>query len=458
MEGDDNEDDREDENEPNLIDRKVCYGLGASQIVHFSVALAGFAKSQVLHFHPPLSEGGFSPAAPQLNPPVPPPVVVVVEGAGPNPVKLGLNAEPVDLGAPNGDPDVDVVTVELDAPNRSGPEGGVGIEKTFPEPKPEEGTPGLGVSQMVHFSLADAGFIKSQVPHFHPSACLSGGLIPAAPQLNPPEVVSEAPPEPKARGMVGGFGMENDGAADHPSAPGFGASHTVHFFVADPGFIRSQVPHFQSPAGLGASHTVHFSVAVAGFIKSQVPHFHPLPCFGGELKPAAPQSNPPFVVGAEEMGMEVNVGAEVEGVVILVLGPASLELDGPAQVEERLQTSSVGISSAANPLTSFSALNSPELLPSLIVLLGSEKVSVGSSGMVIERTMAFASLGEVTAVGDTEDAEDAVSSLSALILNRNFDGSLGAEDLRPKKDLPPVVGEITGVDGDEVPLRPEVCN
>lgn len=77
--------------------------------------------------------------------------------------------------------------------------------------------------------------------------------------------------------------------------------------------------------------------------------------------------------------------------------------------------------------------------------------------MAIERTSALASLGEVAAVGETEDAEEAVSSLSALMLNRNLDGSLGADDLRLKKDLPVAVGEIVGVD-EEVPLRPAVCS
>ena len=102
--------------------------------------------------------------------------------------------------------------------------------------------------------------------------------------------------------------------------------------------------------------------------------------------------------------------------------------------------------------------NSPGFLPSLIALLGSAKVSVGSSGTAIERTIALASLGEVTAVGDTEDAEEAVSSLSALMLNRNFEGSLGADDLRLKKALPVAVGEIVGADDEEVPFRPAVCN
>jgi hypothetical protein len=140
-----------------------------------------------------------------------------------------------------------------------------------------------------------------------------------------------------------------------------------------------------------------------------------------------------------------------------VLGPALLRLNGPAEVEESLHTSSMGISLSANPLASFSALSSPELFPSLIILFGRVNVSSGRSEVEIERTSALASLGEAAAVGDTEDADEFVSSLSALILNRNFEGSLGADDLRPKKDLPAVVGEI--VDGDEVPqLRPAVCN
>ena len=501
---------------PNLITRKLRYGLGASQTVHFSAALPEFIKSQVLHFHPSLSEGGLSPAAPQLNPPDPFPVVVVVvvvEGTGPNPVKAGLDVDPTGLGAANKNPDaVDVGGVELDAPNWSGPEGGVGMEKAFPEPEPEEDTPGLGTSQTVQFSLADAGFVKPRVSHFHPSVFVVGGFNPAAPQLNLPEpefvdVVAEVPPGPKTRGVEGGFGMDNDGVVDGFSAPGFGVSHTVHFSVADAGFIKSQAPHFQpsvsveggfSPAApqlnppvpepvvpneggrkedfgreneevasglttpdLGVSHTVHFSVADAGFVNSQVPHFHPSSGFGGGFEPAAPQLNPPFVTGAvvavEGVGKVVNAEVEVWRVLVLVLGPALLGLDGPAEVEERSQPSSIGTSSSANPLTSFSALNSQELFPSLKVLLGSIKVSVGSSETVIERTSALASLGEVAAVGDTEEAEEAVSSLSGLILNRSFEGSLGAEDLRPKKDLPLVVGETVGPD-DEAPLRPAVCN
>jgi len=322
---------------------KLLYGLDASQTVHFSVAVAGFNKSQVLHLHSPLSEGGFIPAALQLNPPpVPLPVVVVVEGVRPNPVKLGLNADPAGLGAPNENSDeaVDVGGVELDVPNRSGPEGGVGIEKIFPEPDPEEDVPGLGTSQTVHFSLAEAGFSRSQVPHLQPSVFVVGGFIPAASQLNPPEpvfvevVVVEIPPEPKTGGVEGGFGIENDGVVVDFPPPDVGESHIVHLSAAEEGIIEPQVPHLQpsvfvvgglNPAapqsnppelelvaatvvvvvelvpnvtgmegglgiekeeatglaapGLWVSHTVHFSVAEAGFTKSQTPHFHPSSCF-----------------------------------------------------------------------------------------------------------------------------------------------------------------------------------
>ena len=464
-----------------------------------------------------MSEGGFSPAAPQLNPPpIPLPVVVaVVEDVGPDPAKFGLNADPADLGAPNENADetVEVDDVRSDAPNRNGPEGGLGLEGTSLEP--EESAPGLGASQTVQFSLADPGFTKSQVPHLHSSVFDVGGFNPAAPQSNPLEfefvgvtvVVVEVLPEPKIKGVEGGFEIEDDGDAEDFSAPGLGASHTVHFSVADAGFVKAHIPQIQpsvfvggfNPAalqsnppelelveeaaavvsvvaelapnkncpeggfgkekkdvagletpGLGVSHTVHFSIAEAAFIKPQVPHFHPSPCCGG-FKPAAPQLNPPFVVGG------VVVEFETGRVVGLILKPALLRLDGPGGVEQRLHPSSMGISSSANPLTSFSALSSPELLPSLIVLLGSVNVSSGRSKIAMDRTSVFASFGEVTAVGDTEEAEEVVSSLSALILNLNFEGSLGADDLRPKKDLPEVVGEIVGAGDDVTPLRPAVC-
>ena len=116
----------------------------------------------------------------------------------------------------------------------------------------------------------------------------------------------------------------------------------------------------------------------------------------------------------------------------------------------------LGISSSANPLTSFSALSSPELLLSLIVLLGSVNVSAGISETTIESAWTLVSLGEVGAVGDTEDTEVAASSLSALMLNRNFERSLGADDLRPKNILPPVVGEIVGAE--EAPFKPVAYN
>jgi hypothetical protein len=233
---------------------------------------------------------------------------------------------------------------------------------------------------------------------------------------------------PNKSGVEGGLGIENEEDAMGLVAP-----------------------------GLGASHTVHFSVAEAGFIKSQVPHFHPSSCFGG-FKPAAPQLNPPFVVRGIVVVEEVGVNVEVGRVVVLVLWTGLVEVGGSSGSRRKTPGIIHGISSSANPLTSFSALNSPELLPSLIVLLGKRERLGREFRNGIERTSALASLGEVAAVGDTEDAEEAVSSLSALMLNRNFEGSLGADDLRLKKDLPAAVGEIIGADEEEAPLRPAVCN
>ena len=177
---------REEKNEPNLIARKKSrYGLGTSQTVHFSVALAGFIRLQVIHFHPPSSEGGFIPATPQLNPP---PIPLLAEGVGPDPGKLGVNPDPTIFDVPNENPDevVDADELELDVPNRKSPEGGAGREKPLPEPGPEENVPGLGVSHTVHFSVADAGFIRSHAPQVHPFVFVVGGFSPAAPQLNPP--------------------------------------------------------------------------------------------------------------------------------------------------------------------------------------------------------------------------------------------------------------------------------
>ena len=412
--------------------------------MHLSITFSGFIKAQVAHLHPS-PEGGFSPAAFQLNPPPVPPlaVVAVFEGAEPNPV----NGDPDDFGAPNENPDelVEVDEVEVDGPKVNGPEGGVGIEKLFFEPETgsEEGMPGLGASQTAHFSLADAVFTKSQVPHFHSVGFVAGGFIPAAPQSNPcePEFVgavgaavvvvsAEVLPEPKINGVEGGFGIEGNDEADGFSAPpGFGASHTAHFSVIDAGFIKSQVSHFQplgvggfNPAapqlnprelvlvvvgvvivsgveepaptikgveegfaapGLGESQTAHFSVAELWFVKSQVPHFHPPSRLEG-FKPAASQSNPLVVVEGTAIVFEVGK------MVGLVLEPVLSRLDCPPA---RLHPSSMEMSLLANPLTSFSALNSPVLLPSLIILLGRTKISVGRSEVAIERTSASASFG-----------------------------------------------------------------
>lgn len=303
-------------------------------------------------------------------------------------------------------------------------EGGFGIENggvvdSF-------SAPGFGASHTAHFSVADAEFIKPQVAQVQPPPFIVGGFSPAALQLNPPElelvkgsVGAVAELAPNMNGVAGDFGIDKEGGTGL-EAPGLGASHAAHPFTE------------------------------GTFIKSQTPHFHPFSRFGG-FKPAAPQSNPPFV--AEMATVEFEVG----GGEVPVPVPALSRVDGPAEDGVRFHASSIVGSSSRNPLTSFSAFNSPELLPSLIVLLGRTNASGGRSEIAIERTSALASLGGTVAVGDTEEAEEFVSSLSALILNRNFDGSLGADDLRPKKDLPEVVGETVGVDG-EAPLRPAVCN
>lgn len=319
----------EEKNQPT---EEKSHGLGPSQTVHFSFSLSGFIKEQFPHLHSPLSEGGFSPAAPQLNPPpVPLLVVVVFKGVGPN---------------ENADEVVEVDDVELGAPNRNSPEGGVGIERTFFEPVTEQegDVPGLGASQSTHSSLADTGFIKPQAPHFHSSVFKVGGFNRTAPQSNPLElefagvavvIVVKVLLEPKTGGGEGGFCIENDeAAAEGFSAPGFGALHTVHFSIADAGFIKSHTPHIQPPVfvggfnpaalqlnppepelveegapvlsvevelapkkdgvegglgmekedatsfaapGLRAPQTVHFSITEAAFIKSQSPHFHPSP-------------------------------------------------------------------------------------------------------------------------------------------------------------------------------------
>ena len=73
----------------------------------------------------------------------------MVEGVGPDPGKIGVNPDPVIFDAPNENPDevADVNEVKLDMLNRSGPEGGAGIQKEFPGPELEEVAPDLGVSQ-----------------------------------------------------------------------------------------------------------------------------------------------------------------------------------------------------------------------------------------------------------------------------------------------------------------------
>jgi hypothetical protein len=108
-----------------------------SQTVYFLVMFAGL---QVLHLHPLCSKGGFIPATPQLSPPVP---LLVVEGIRPDPGKFVVNPDPAILEALDENPNEVVYIGKVEMPNRSGPEVGVGVEKSFPEPEPEEDTLGL---------------------------------------------------------------------------------------------------------------------------------------------------------------------------------------------------------------------------------------------------------------------------------------------------------------------------
>ena len=76
--------------------------------------------------------------------------------------------------------------------------------------------------------------------------------------------------------------------------------------------------------------------------------------------------------------------------------------------------------------------------------------------MWIKSASTLASLGEVGAVGETEDAEEEALSPSVMMPNYDFEGSLGADNLRPKNILPLVVGEIIGTE-EEAPFKPAVC-
>lgn len=168
-------------------------------------------------------------------------------------------------------------------PNEKPPDGADGgADEGLPKEKPPVGAegaagaaldavaaaPGLGLSQMVHLTVAEAGFFNMHTSHSHsPSA-------------------------------AAGFGMENAGAegADAGAAPARGVSQIVHFCVALAGFFNMHVSHSHSPfaaaAGLGienagadgtgagaapalgVSQTVHFLVALAGFFNMHVSHSH----------------------------------------------------------------------------------------------------------------------------------------------------------------------------------------
>lgn len=109
------------------------------------MALAGLESEQTEHIHVPLwgLGGGAKPAADQSK--------LCTGGVG---VVVAGGVEEVDVTG--------VVEEEEEA---------VGA--------------GRGASQIVHFSLASAGFCSSQVEHFHVCATVTGAFSPAAVQLNP---------------------------------------------------------------------------------------------------------------------------------------------------------------------------------------------------------------------------------------------------------------------------------
>lgn len=123
-------------------------------------------------------------------------------------------------------------------------------------------------SQISHFSVADSGFCNMQVSHVQGPDFRSAALALGCPNM---------------KLDVGGLGG--------PPA-GRGASHMVHFSLADSGFCSMQVSHVQfAPVvavdvivgvaalaagviGRGASQMVHFSLAEAGLWSMQVSHVH----------------------------------------------------------------------------------------------------------------------------------------------------------------------------------------
>ena len=248
---------------------------------------------------------------------------------------------------------------------------------------------------------------RSQVLHFQPSVSVVGSFNWAAPQLNPPTV------EPMV--LV--------------AAPGLGVSHTLHFTNRE------------------------FNWGAAG-LKPPPKQEDGWRCGTCDLM------NPASVIEEAEVVVE-GPGAwlvvEVGRVVVLVLGPALWEMNGTAEVKETFQQSSVGISSSPNPLTSFSTLSSPELLPSLVVLLGSVNVSEGSSEITFESASALASLGEVgSGRGHRGRGGSGLIPIS-LDTEPQFRGSLGSRRLvRPKNDIPLVVGGVVSAEG--APFKPAVCN
>lgn len=255
-------------------------GRGASHTVHFSVALAGFCSAHVEHVHLSADSPGFCmPAAAQSKP--------FVAGA--------------------------------------------------------EALPGRGASQTVHLSVAEAGFCSEHMEHVHLSADPDGFAIPAAAQLKPVVAGAEGLPGRGASQIVH-FSV---------ALAGFCNEHIehVHLSPASPGFFipaAAQSKPFAADAaalpGLGASHTVHFSVALAGFWRAHVEHVHLSAASAGFCMPAADQSKP-FAVGAgggdsalgevdDDASPRVKVYVGSSGTGAAFAASRALSVLGPAPAEE----------------------------------------------------------------------------------------------------------------------------
>jgi hypothetical protein len=209
----------------------TALGLGASQVVHLLVAVAGFARKHSPQVHPPpdAAEGCFRPAAAQLN-----------------------------------------------------DEAGFGAA-----------APGLGASQVVHLVVAVAGFARKHSPQVHPPPDAAEGCFkPAAAQLNDEAGFGVAAPGLGASQVlhlvvaVAGFARKHSPQVHSPSDEAEGCFKPAAAQLNDEAGFGGAAP------GLGASQIVHLVVAVGGLAKKHPLQVHSPPDGpDGRFKPAVAQSN-----------------------------------------------------------------------------------------------------------------------------------------------------------------------